>query len=416
MNNERAVIAGLLANPDRYRRGFHSDYFVDQTCLRIFDAIGEILKNYGDLQTINVELLTVFLNEEGNEGSYQEYFETPKTDFDADCIILQEAYVKRFYLHMGEAVSKIVSEGGPAHEIIEKVTAIKNTPATNIIYSSTNFTNLGRDLLAKVAEPGGDHISYKTGVQAVDQYHALYPGYIAVYAGRPSMGKTAFAISLAARFAHVANITYFSLEMSPSVMTARVVASVSRGTVPIGGIINHTLTNEQLDAMREVVENPIYGKINLECKSRTIDQIVSSLYLAHGKGICDIAVIDYLQLIQGNGDYVKQSRNLEISNILSRIKQFAVDTSVPVVLLSQLSRLCEQRDDKRPLLSDLRDSGSIEQDADVVHMLYSEMYYNREERTNAQFYDFEIATVKNRNGPVGTIHGSFRPQYGTFTF
>jgi replicative DNA helicase len=247
-----------------------------------------------------------------------------------------------------------------------------------------------------------------------------------IIAARPSMGKTAFALSLAVNIAvkRGIGVAIFSLEMSRDQLTDRMLSKVSN--VELHKIRRGDLRDDphQNDFMKigrgisELAESPVWiddsGSLNVS-ELRTKCRRIKS---KHGVGLI---IIDYLQLMSGRANYGQNNRVQEISEITRSLKSLARELNVPIIALSQLSRGVESRDDKRPMLSDLRESGSIEQDADIVTMLYRPYVYERDkyegkppqERIEAE-QKAEIIIAKHRNGATGKINLHFRKEMASF--
>lgn len=231
-----------------------------------------------------------------------------------------------------------------------------------------------------------------------------------IIAARPSVGKTAFALNVAQNVAARAKetVAIFSLEMSASQLVQRMVAAE-------GNIDGHKLRTGTLEdndwqkltmAMSTLSEAPIYID---DSPGITVNDIRVKLRRLKTEKNLGLVVIDYLQLIHGRGK--SDNRQQEISEISRTLKGIARELEVPVIALSQLSRAVEQRQDKRPILSDIRESGSIEQDADIVAFLYRDDYYNPEsEKQNI----IEIIIGKQRNGPVGKVELVFLKNFNKF--
>ena len=248
-------------------------------------------------------------------------------------------------------------------------------------------------------------------------------GELIIIAARPSMGKTALAINIAQNAAVTYNSTVavFSLEMSKESLLRRMLASqagVDQRNLQTGflGKEDH---NKLQDALGKLVESRMFiddtaglSLAEMRAKARRLKQ--------NAKGL-DLIVVDYLQLmtatLSAGGGKHYENRTQEVSAISRGLKALAKELDVPVVALSQLSRASERRgDDKRPMLSDLRESGSIEQDADVVAFIHRESYYNRdEEQSDADRAKSEIILAKQRNGPTGTVHLHFISRYTRFS-
>jgi len=229
-------------------------------------------------------------------------------------------------------------------------------------------------------------------------------------AARPSMGKTAFALNIAQNAAvkqHVP-VAIFSLEMSKEQLVNRMMcaeALVDAQKVRTGDL-NADDWSKLVDAMGVLSEAPIYIDDTPGITAMDIRAKCRRLKLEKGLGL---VVIDYLQLMSGNGR--TDSRQQEISEISRSLKAIAREIEAPVIALSQLSRACEARADHRPMLSDLRESGAIEQDADVVTFLYRDEYYFPEsEKKNVA----ELIIAKQRNGPTGTVNLTWLGQYTKF--
>lgn len=238
----------------------------------------------------------------------------------------------------------------------------------------------------------------------------LQPGDLIIVAGRPSMGKTSFCLNIAE---HVGTkerlpVALFSLEMSKEQLSLRLLCSQAR--INSNKVRTGFLEKEELPKLTRAAgilsEAAIY--IDDSAALSTLDIRTRSRRLQAEHGL-SLLIIDYLQLIRGKGRI--ENRQQEISEITRSLKSLAKELNVPVVAISQLSRAVEQRSDRRPQLSDLRESGAIEQDADLVAFLYRDEVYNEEspERGIA-----EIIIGKQRNGPIGTVKLSFQKEFTRF--
>lgn len=267
------------------------------------------------------------------------------------------------------------------------------------------------DRIEAVSKNKGNVTGVPTGFIHLDSRTAgLQPSDLILVAARPSMGKTAFVLNIAQHVAfkqHLA-VAIFSLEMSSEQLINRLFALE-------GGIDAQKLRTGELTAddwERLVESGGVIGKSRLmidDTPGITIQAMRSKcrkMKLEHG---LDLIIIDYLQLMESSGRV--ESQQQKISDISRSLKGLARELNVPVVALSQLNRALEKRDDKRPMMSDLRDSGAIEQDADVVMFIYRDEYYNKDsEAKNVA----EIIIAKQRNGPIGTVKLTWLPQYTRF--
>ncbi|MFJ7744841.1 replicative DNA helicase [Peribacillus sp. NPDC097295] len=298
---------------------------------------------------------------------------------------------------------------GEAEKTIMEVAQRKN---------SGSFQNI-KDVLVRtydnieiLTNRKGDVTGIPTGFAELDRMTAGFQRNDLIIVGaRPSVGKTAFALNIAQNVATKTdeNVAIFSLEMGSEQLVMRMLCA--EGNINAQNLRTGALTDEDWRkltmAMGSLSNAGIYiddtpgvriGEIRSKCRR---------LKQEHGLGMI---LIDYLQLIQGDGRS-GDNRQQEVSEISRSLKALARELQVPVIALSQLSRGVEQRQDKRPMMSDIRESGSIEQDADIVAFLYRDDYYDKEsENKNI----IEIIIAKQRNGPVGTVSLAFVKEYNKF--
>jgi replicative DNA helicase len=239
----------------------------------------------------------------------------------------------------------------------------------------------------------------------------MQPSDLILIAARPSMGKTAFALNIAEHVAFRQNkaVALFSLEMSRDQLVNRLFALEAR--VDAQHLRTGQLTDGEWESLIEGAG--VIGQSNLiidDTPGITVGELRSKCRKFKLEQHIEMVIIDYLQLMSGSGQR-QDSRQQEISDISRALKSLARELHVPVIALSQLSRAVEQRPDHRPILSDLRESGAIEQDADVVMFLYRDDYYNKDtEKKDIA----EVNIAKQRNGPIGMIELKWLPQYTKF--
>lgn len=267
------------------------------------------------------------------------------------------------------------------------------------------------DKIEVAARNKGNVTGVPTGFIDLDYRTAgMQPSDLILVAARPSMGKTSFETNLAQYMAFRKNLTValFSLEMSKEQMVNRLLSLES--SVDAQKLRTGQLNDQEWERLIEGA-----GTIG---KSRLIIDDTPGISIAELRTKCrkyklehdlSIIMIDYLQLMSGNGR--TESRQQEISDISRSLKALARELNVPVIALSQLSRAVEQRPDHRPMLSDLRESGAIEQDADVVMFLYRDDYYNHDSPEKGVS---EVIIAKQRNGPIGTVKLAWLPEYTRF--
>ncbi|VEU80222.1 replicative DNA helicase [Haploplasma axanthum] len=257
----------------------------------------------------------------------------------------------------------------------------------------------------------------KTGFTHLDRVTAgLQPEELLILAARPSMGKSAFALNLALNIAKrnrdsKAWVAIFSLEMSNDQLATRMLSSeadIDAGRLKSGNLDGKDWAN--LTAGKMVLEN-----LNIvfdDSAAVSVSDIRAKCRKLSQEGKLDFVIIDYLQLIKGESK--NGNRQEEVAKISRSLKQMARELKIPVLALSQLSRAVETRDDKRPVLADLRESGSIEQDADIVLFLFRQDYYERDPEKKTG--DVDLGIAKNRQGQSGIdLHFKFDPAYSRFT-
>lgn len=317
--------------------------------------------------------------------------------------------------------TQIVSEGYSGGE---DVAGMLSDAERRILEISNRRTGSGfiaiRDVLMEVFErvevlhqQSGSTTGIPTGFVDLDKMtNGFQRSDLIIVAARPSVGKTAFALNIAQNVAVRANetVAIFSLEMSAPQLVNRMIcaeANLDANLMRTGDFKTDEDWAKLTMGIASLAEAEIYID---DTPGITVADIRSKCRrLKKEKGL-GMIVIDYLQLIQGRGK-AGENRQQEVSEISRTLKQIARELMVPVIALSQLSRGVEQRQDKRPMMSDLRESGSIEQDADIVAFLYRDDYYNQEtEKKNI----IEIIIAKQRNGPVGTVELVFLKNFNKF--
>ncbi len=229
-----------------------------------------------------------------------------------------------------------------------------------------------------------------------------------IVAARPAMGKTVFSLNLAVNAALKGkSVAIFNLEMDAVQLANRILSSV--GQIEGRKFLSGSFDNNDWVRLNEAISQLSDAKIFInDTPGATIGEIRSKCRrLASSDAGLDLVVIDYLQLISGGKSY-GTNRQQEVSDISRALKLMALELHIPVIALSQLSRLVEQREDKRPLMSDLRESGSIEQDADIVAFLYRDSYYKKEAVSEGNASISELILGKHRNGRVGTVNLIFK--------
>jgi len=341
------------------------------------------------------------------------------------CRLVKEKAISRHLIRVATEIATRGYDGGEVEQTLDwaeksifEITGMKTRPsyfATRDILKDTFKT------IEKLFERKELVTGVPTGFTDLDTMTAgLQPGDLVIVAGRPSMGKTAFVLNVveyaAVHNASQAPTIIFSLEMSKESLVQRMLCSVSKvdasrlRTGHLGESDWPKLTNGAgmlSEAPIYIDDTPAISVLELRAKARRLK----------AEKNLGLIVVDYLQLMQGHNS---ESRQQEISEISRSLKALAKELSVPVVALSQLNRSLENRTDKRPIMADLRESGAIEQDADVIMFVYREAVYcdackKRDGSCDkGHDKDAEIVIGKQRNGPIGTVNLTFRGEFTRF--
>lgn len=323
-----------------------------------------------------------------------------------------------------ETATNIASEGYNSSANVNETLDEAEKKILNIVKNrkSSEFKTIKEVLaktesdLEKLAEAKGEITGLDTGWYDFDKLTAgLHENEFIIIAARPAMGKTAFALNMATHIAMNTSksVALFNLEMGAEQLALRILSSLGQiegYKLRTGNLLNtdwkrlNEATAQLSDTNLFIDDTPgiTIGEIRAKCR-----RLASS-----DKGL-GIVIIDYLQLISGGKNY-GANRQQEVSDISRSLKTLAMELHVPVIALAQLSRGVEAREDKRPIMSDLRESGSIEQDADIVSFLYRDDYYNKEARREDDASISELIIGKHRNGPTATIELLFKKNTSTF--
>jgi replicative DNA helicase len=421
---EQAVLGAILIEPSvliSVNERLRPEDFYRQAHQRLFQVMNELAEKGEpvDLVTLTAELSDRKLLEEvGGVPYLNELAGVVPTAANAEYyakIVEEKAILRRLIRTATQIAATGYSGNGDVNEILNEAEKRILEIAGRRVRGS-GFIPIHDVLMESYEQIEAQHFNKSgisgtpTGFVDLDRMTSGLKGSeLIILAARPSMGKTAFALNLAQNVGVRAGktVALFSLEMSASQLVMRMLAA--EGNIDAQGFRSGNLSEEDWEkltmAMSTLSEAPIFIDDTPGLTVYDIRAKLRRLQAEHGLGL---VVIDYLQLITGRGG---ESRQQEISEISRSLKLIAREFDVPVIALSQLSRAVEQRQDKRPMLSDLRESGSIEQDADVVAFLYRDDYYNEEsEKKNIA----ELIIGKQRNGPVGKVELLFLKNYNKF--
>ena len=364
----------------------------------------------------------------------------PIANIEAYIAEIKEASIKRELQTLANFLrEKSLDNNQNATEIIDevarKLSDVSLGKAESNVYGAEQIASGVIDYLIELKNRGNNVVvGLDTGFRELNRLTTGFNnGDLIITGARPSMGKTTFVLNLAQ---HILDshkgVVIFSLEMPYLQLGMRMLSA--KASIALQNLRTANLTNEELSKLTEVADKMALQPLHIvDASSLSIAQLKGSLRrLKRQHPEISIAIIDYLQLM--NGGKGEQSKQLEIAEISRGLKMLARELEMPIVALSQLNRLLESRDDKRPTLSDLRDSGAIEQDADVILFLYREDIYKKREdkeryarlKKEGKEKDFkpehqereieptEVIVAKNRNGEVKTIEIQFNKRYTRF--
>ena len=336
-------------------------------------------------------------------------------------IVAEKAILRRLIARLTDSINQAYDGASPADEIIAGAEKALIDVSENA--NRSGFKNI-KDILninfenLEVRSQQTSHITgIATGYPELDKMTTgLHEEELIILAARPAVGKTAFALNIAQNIGTKLDktVAIFSLEMGAESLVDRMLAS--EGVINSHSIRTGQLSDEEWQKVTIAQANLAQASIYIDdTPGIRITEIRSrARKLAQETGNLGLILIDYLQLITGTG---RENRQQEVSEISRQLKILAKELKVPVIALSQLSRGVEQRQDKRPVLSDIRESGSIEQDADIVAFLYRDDYYDRagEEEEGIPNNKVEVIIEKNRSGARGTVELIFQKEYNKFS-
>lgn len=427
---EMSVLSACLLMPsaaDKVCENLISEMFYSDANRKIFEAIFDLHENKKpiDYTTLTNELeknntLALIGGIEYLSDVVDAIVSAANIDYYIN--IVQEKYLRRRLIEVStEITTSAYEESSETNDVVDyaeqQIFKVTKERKAGEFKSISEVLRTTQSRLEYLAQNGSAITGLPTGFTELDiMTSGLHEHELIIVAARPAMGKTAFAVNLAvnAALSTPKAVAIFNLEMGAEQLAQRMIGSV-------GGIDMKRLQTGQLDdkdwqkvneAMSELGETNIYiedtsgitvGDIRAKCRRLSNSE----------KGLA-LVIIDYLQLIQGGARYAG-NRQQEVSEISRSLKTMALELHVPVIALAQLSRAVELREDKRPIMSDLRESGSIEQDADIVAFLYRDDYYNPDK------YDLsgntsvtELIVGKHRSGSTGTVELLFEKNFSNF--
>ena len=429
---EKAVLGGLMLETERFDSvilKISDQDFHGKDHQLIFESMGELINENKPLDPLTVSEKLDSKNLLNKIGG-KDYLialatETPTAaNLEAYAEIIRQRSVARQLMKANSEIAELINnpqgmDGFSLLDEAERRIFSLNEEANRSQSSIRSMKELipkSIDTLHQLAESGSKLLGSSTGFRAIDnKLQGLQDGDLIVVAGRPSMGKTALAMNIAENVLmnndeNTGAVLVFSLEMPAESLTTRLLSGMSKldqQDVRSGKLDNKQVTQvvEQSKRLRElplyIDDSSLLSPMELRARARRINRLELN-------GL-SLVVVDYLQLMQIPGSL--ENRVNQISEISRSLKSLAKELNVPVLALSQLNRAVEQRTDKRPMMADLRDSGAIEQDADVILFIYRDEVYNED---SDQGNKAEIIIGKQRNGPIGKTYLTFLKQYARF--
>lgn len=429
LDAEKALLGSLLVYPQSLKTvnelGLMHDSFFLETHGIIFNAMNQVvlsgknvdattllsrLDDMGMLGRIGgVETITSLLEGSTSSANIKYYAQ----------IILDKAMLRSLILTAESIASRGFNQEEELDEVLDSAEKLimqvtRNRRATDF-RNPKEVINEVMETISRMSSNKTNITGMKTSYKALDNVtNGLQKGDLIILAARPSMGKTAFALNLGLQVARHNDqpVAIFSLEMPAEQLIMRMLSANAAipGNQLRSGYLNNAEWNKLNEAANDLRQLPIYIDDTPGMKVSEIFSKCRKLKAEQGLGM---VIIDYIQLINASTSKNSENRQQEVSEISRALKGLAREMRIPVIALSQLSRLVERREDKRPMLSDLRESGALEQDADLVMFLYRDEYYQKNDVEQAQ-EEVEVDIAKHRNGPTRRIKLAFSRNINAF--
>ncbi|UAL47433.1 replicative DNA helicase [Sutcliffiella horikoshii] len=408
------TLASELVMPDDFYRAAHQKIY---DCMLNLSDRGEPV----DLVTVTSELANLKLLEEVGGVSYLSDIAgsvPTAANIEYYAKIVEEKSILRRLIRTAtniaqEGYSREDEVAGLLNEAEKQILEVSQRKNSGVFQNIKDVLVKTYDNIETLHNRKGEVTGIETGFTELDKMTAGFQrNDLIIIAARPSVGKTAFALNIAQNVATKAreNVAIFSLEMGAEQLVMRMLCA--EGNINAQNLRTGQLTADDWSKLTMAMGSLSNAGIYIDdTPGIRVSEIRSKCRRLRQESGLGMILIDYLQLIQGSGRGGGENRQQEVSEISRSLKALARELEVPVIALSQLSRGVEQRQDKRPMMSDIRESGSIEQDADIVGFLYRDDYYDKEsENKNI----IEIILAKQRNGPVGTVSLAFVKEYNKF--
>lgn len=402
-----------------------SDMFYDKRNSVIYDALSELKKRNEKIDSTilknEIEKNTP-INSVGGVEYLSDVIDSvvSASNIDSYIKIVREKALRRKLITVCEDIEKNARvEDQDTNDLIEsaekKLFTVTKARKAGEFRTSREVLKSAISQLETLSKNDSDVTGVPTGFYDFDKLTSgLHPNELIIIAARPAMGKTAFALNIAVNAALATNkaVAIFNLEMGAEQLMFRMISAASsvEGNKLKTGKLSHDDWKKINEATSELGDAPIFIE---DTPGITIGEIRAKCRRLASAGNLGLIVIDYLQLISGGPGY-GNNRQQEVSDISRSLKTMAMELGVPVIALAQLSRNVEGRENKRPIMSDLRESGSIEQDADIVSFLYRDDYYTKQVDNPDGVSISELIIGKHRNGATGTIELLFEKNISNF--
>lgn len=419
---EQSIVSAILedgtsAVADALDAGLTSSAFTSETCREFFSICTKLHEDRSPIDRSIIEdaaLRSGSLEKSLKKGTLDRIEYTVKATRSpafAAKILSRAGYRREIFRATKGIEGKLLSGREPERILDEAQQSFFDLARGRRRAPSLDLSESVAEALKEMPSAGGKRDTLPSGLEGIDEILGGYtPSELVLIAARPSMGKTALALSILHRVSVKSRIpsAFFSLEMSSKQCAQRLIG-IESGISPR----KQNPTREDIASVMEAASRVASSPVHIDDGARYLSDIrarARRLVASHGVAMI---FIDYLQLVKSEEKFEK--RHLEVGAVSRSIKELAADLGVVVIGLSQLSRAVEGRAERRPNLADLRESGDLEQDADIVQLIYREGYYRRQESGPDQSEEAEIIIAKNRNGPTGTASVAYRAMIPAFS-
>ena len=421
LDAERGVLSALLIDPDAYEivsiEGLRPDDFFHPTHSKIFSAMVALQMEHQPISTVTVgnKLIEMqMLDQVGGHvalANLESLFPTSAHAAPYTTLIKDKSTLRKLISAATKVVQSSYRQDRKVTDVVDEaervILEIRDEISQKGMLSIQDLVQIALTRLEQMYNNKTSLVGLSSGFQDFDRLTSgLQPGELVIIAARPSMGKTAFTLNIASHVAMRTQtpVAFFSLEMGAEQLVHRLIGAEARLDLSNlrRGMVQRNEFAQLVAAAGQLGESPLYIDETPALSISDMRNKCRRMALRHD---VKLIIVDYLQLMTGPTNY--DNKATEVAEISKGLKSIARELKVPVIALSQLNRGVESRTDKRPMMSDLRESGAIEQDADVIAFLYREEYYLRDKTPEDKLGIAEIIIAKNRNGPTGQFELKF---------